>query len=336
MDMKCKWCNSTNIIAKGTRLSEKDSSPIAKRYLCNDCGRQFSVRLDNTREKTEYKDDKNISKLDWREWCDKLTEFQDLHSKASFSQDHAKIDMTDKTEPIVIINIQDWHFGARGTDYQLIKKYTDEIINTPNVYIVLSEMLETAVKMRNVKEMSGQLTEPEMQISFLESWLKDISHRVLASFWDNHSTMREEAQVGYSTIKRILGKQYSLIYYNGIGYLDINLGSQTYKLAMSHFFKGNSIYSAVAGQKRYARMEGTDREILMAGHSHCPAYEWFYEGQMERVALNCGTLNINSGYAKRFHSLFTLPKFPCVEIFPDEHIIQPYSNLGTWAKVKGV
>lgn len=279
--------------------------------------------------------DKKLPEYNWREWCKWIKDGQQLHKKSSFSQDFAKIDLGDVDGPICIANICDWHIGAHGTDYELLEKYTDEIINTPNLYIVLTgDMLETAIKLRGVKEVAGQIIEPEQQINFLASWLEDVKDKVLWATWDNHTVQREENVTGFSVYKRIIGKEKAIIYHNGIGYVDLKVGEQTYHIVSSHKFIGRSYLNPTHGQQRYMRFEGQDREIAMSGDSHKVAFSWYFDGEKERLAINGGTLHTSSGYAKRYFSLFTVPEFPCLVVFPDEHLFIPYKNLSTWNKVQ--
>lgn len=337
-DIKCKWCHSSNVISKGSRKSEADkTTTVAKRYQCKDCNRQFSVKTGDelfTRNREKYKDDKKQPNLHWKEISQWIQQGQEIHSKSSFSQDTANIKI-DTDKPILVVNIGDWHIGARGTDYHLLEKYTEEIINTPNLYIIInSDMLETAIKLRNVKEVAGQLIEPEMQLNFLSSWLEDVKEKVLLATWDNHSVSREESQSGYSVYKRIIGKEHSIIYHNGHGFCNLTVGGETYKILASHFFKGNSIYNDLHGHMRAMKFTYQDREIALAGHTHKPAMTEYFDGNIRRMAINGGTLNTNSGYAKRYHSLFAIPQFPSFELYPDRHLFHGYMSIGEWKKIK--
>lgn len=293
-------------------------------------------RYPNIRDDLVFSNKKN-GDFDWKKVCDWAIDGQKLHDKASFSQDVGEINFSFIEDPILLVNICDWHIGARGTDYELLKKYTEEIISTPGLYIAITgDMLETAIRLRGVKEVTSQILEPEMQIRFWESWLEDVKHKILWATWDNHTVQREENQVGYSLYKRIIGKEKQIIYHNGIGYTNLKIGSQTYKIVSSHKFNGRSYLNPTHGQQRHMRFESNDREIALSGDSHQVGFSWYYDGPIERLAINGGSLHTNSGYAKRYFSLFTIPEFPCVELYPDEHLFVPYKNIGTWKRVKNL
>lgn len=285
---------------------------------------------------SEVLSNKKETEISWREICDHGEKGQNLEGKANPSQDYVYIDMKNVKEPIVILNLCDLHFGSAGTSYKMLRKFTDEILSIPNLYVVLTgDVLEMAIKLRGAREVTEQMLSPNMQYAFLRSWLEEMKHKILWATWDNHVVEREDKYLGFSVYQDVVGRQNSIIYHDGIGYADLIVGSQEYNFVTSHKFQGRSIYNPVHGQQRYMKFEGQDREIAMSGDSHVPAFSWFFDGPTERVAINGGTLNLNSIYAKRYYSLFTMPYFPCIELYPDEHLFQPYPSIQRYLKVKG-
>ncbi len=144
--------------------------------------------------------------------------------------------------------------------------------------------------------------------------------------FSGNSVMREENAVGFSRYASIWKKR--TVWFSGIGHIDLTVGKETYKLAASHFFRGRSMINPTHGQARYARMEANDRECIIAGDSHVPGYAKFREGGTLRVAINCGTIQTNSGYGKRFFSILENSDFPCAMFWPDRHIITPFWTVG--------
>lgn len=279
-----------------------------------------SIIQDNT-----FEEKKGFS---WRDSIKPLRSLQNQFSGARRSTNYPVIKI-DTKKPICVVLLADLHAGSWGTDYDLFVQITDELINTPNLYAILAgDLLQMAIKMRNVKEVSDNALPPKWQLYFLDSWLKDVYQKVLFSTWGNHSVMREEAGSGFSMYAHIF-EQY-VPYSNGIAHADVQVGKELYKFAVSHFFKGNSIYTYTAGHKRYVRDHGHDREIVLAGHTHQPETSQYMISDKEKVALNCGSAQTNSGYAKRFYSLKTRPIFPCVVLHPKEHLVIPFWSVRHW------
>lgn len=278
----------------------------------------------------EIHTDKKQGEFSWREWLQPMQQFQELAHKGKLTQDHAKIEIkTDK--PICVVLIADLQLGAWSTDYDLFVKLTEEIKNTPNLYVALEgDLIQLAIKLRNVLEVSDNLLPPKWQFQFVASWLDELSDKLLWSGWCNHGPMREEAVLGFSKTAEILSQR--MIYHNGIGHIDLTVGDQTYKIAATHFFRGRSIENPCHGQMRYMRREGIDREIALAGDSHVPGMVKYTDGGQTRLALNCGSIQTNSGYAKRFFSLTTHPVFPCFTLDPKEHLFTPFWSVAEWLR----
>ena len=281
--------------------------------------------------------DKKVGELNWREWAEYMAQGQELNARASSSQDHAHVTIPDQKEPLLIIPVSDTHIGAWATDINLFTQMTDEILALGPErarILLLGDLGEMAIKLRSVAEVTGQMIPPERQAAFVESWLDEIMHMVVAATWCNHAVEREEKGSGISVFRRMLNKFF--VYHDGIGHLDITIGKETYKLAISHRFGGYSIYNKTHGPNRYLKFEGIDREIAIQGDRHTPGKAMYYDGPMKRLVITCGALNTGSTYAKRYFSLFTQPAYPCVELYPDQHLFIDYWNLADWRKAKGI
>lgn len=269
--------------------------------------------------------DKKLGEFDWEEWSAWIESGQKLRKKASFSQNFAKIELGDGTSPVILLQLGDFHIGSWATDYEALRRITQEILDTPNLYVILGgDLIDMAIKMRSVLEVTGQVLPPEQQMRFLEAWLEKIWPKVAFSCWCNHGVEREEKMTGISTVKNLLASK--SVYFNGIGHPDITVGSQTYKGVISHKFRGSSMFDSTFGQARYIRMEANDREIGWQQDRHEPGLRQYFQGGLERVVVTCGALQAG-GYAERYFSLFTQKVFPAIVLHHDEHKFVPFWNL---------
>lgn len=313
------WCK--RIESKALKINTKfDHHRILQMYVTAHKGKDYSTPTSN----------KKVGVLNWREVLNPIKQLQEIKKKASSSQDHATWSIkTDK--PIAVIFLGDGHLGSWATDYDILVRITDEIKSIPNLYvIILGDMLQMAIKLRGVLEVSDNIVPPKMQLQMLDSWLQEIKHKVIASTWDNHSVMREENATGYSAYADIFSRH--TIYHNHIGHLDINVGSQTYKLAVSHKYQHKSELNPCHGPMKYMRFHAPDRDLAAQGDYHVPGVIQYTEGGKDRVALVCGTAQTSSGYAKRFFTLTTFPHFPCVTFDPHEKLITPYKSVKEWLR----
>lgn len=272
--------------------------------------------------------DKKVGEFDWREWAKWIDAGQKLRRKGSYSQHGADIRLGDGLRPVILFQLGDLHIGSWGADHELLRTITDEIAQTDGLYVALvGDLVEMAIKMRSVLEVTGQVLPPEQQLAFLESWLSHILDKVAFSCWCNHGVEREEKMTGISSIKNLLAKR--SVYFNGIGHPNVHVGKQVYRFAVSHKYRGNSMYDATFGPKRYMRMEAHGREIALQGDLHRPAISQYVEGGEQKLAITSGTLQLNSGYAQRYFSLKTFPVFPCIVLRHDRHEAVPFWNLQT-------
>lgn len=261
--------------------------------------------------------DKRDGVFHWRDANAVVKTVQDFRQQTSQSQDTASI-VFDVDHPIAFVCLSDTHIGNIGADHDALERLTDDILSTPNLYVaLLGDMQDMAIRLRGVLEVTSNVLTPEQQHRYVESWIEEIGPRILFSTWDNHSVMREEGQAGSSRYADIMKRR--VIWHSGIGHPDITVGGQTYKLAVSHVFRGRSIENPCHGAMRYMRREGIDREIAVAGDSHVPGLIRYTDGGIWRMAVNAGTLHMDSGYGKRFFSLVSHPTFPVVELFPHRH-----------------
>jgi hypothetical protein len=280
------------------------------------------------------KSDKVISDFSWESVVDAAINYKDaINTTKSTQGTNLKMEIkTDK--PICVVGIGDTQLGSYGTDMRLFKQITKEILETDNLYVMLlGDLTQMAVKFRGVLEMMDNLIPPKQQFLVLEDWVKTIKHKVICSVWENHAQMREENGIGWSPTAEMLAQHTA--HFNGIGHIDLTVGGQEYKFAVSHFFRGRSMYNPLHAQIRYGKWEGQDREIIMAGDSHTYGVLSYNESGMRKLALNCGSIQTDSGYAKRFFSILTHPDYPCVVLDPHVKSFQALDSVASWVRLKG-
>jgi hypothetical protein len=278
--------------------------------------------------------DKPVPTFDWRTAIHAAQDMQAVARSAKQGQDFATIELKVEEEDPFFLFLSDTHIGDWATDYDAFERITDEILSTPGLYVgLLGDLANMAIKLRGVAEVTGgALLTPELQLHVLSDWLDTISHKVAFATWDNHAVEREEAASGISAFKGIQSKH--TVYFGGIGHPDIIVGEEQYAFAVSHRFRGTSIDNPCHGSMRYLRREGHDRELAAMGDIHQPGIVKFYHGPTPKVAVNCGSTQTGSLYARRHFSLFTQPAMPGVVLGTTTHNITPYMSVGEWKRAR--
>lgn len=263
--------------------------------------------------------------FDYDSFLDEVIVRQKKRLDSKLSQDYATWNIKTE-EPVYVMFWGDQHIGASGMDAESFKRLTDELLDTPNLYcILMGDSMEMAINMRSVHEVMGNIIPPMEQYRIFEAWLDKIKHKVICATWCNHNVMREEKVLGWSPTAYALSQK--VIYHNNIGITDIVVNDITYKLSLSHFFRGNSMYNPNHELARYIRHENGEVDIVAQGDKHTPAIQTLYIQEKVRGLIKCGTHNVNSGYAKRFFSLKTFQDMPVVRLMPHKKMFTLYLNL---------
>lgn len=315
-------------------VERKVADAIRKGYSAKDVMERCSVSMgtvSNIRKKMDVQpnlqETKKVGKVNWRSVIPWIEQGQAMRHEASNSQDSSNIVLGDGKSPIILATLSDMHIGSIGADHRLLEQFTDEILNTPNLYVaLLGDYAEFAVSMRSIAEITGQILNPAMQLKFVESWLKEIAPKVAWATHDNHGTARGEKFIGSDIWSDIFGRQ--VIYQGNIGHATVHVGKQSYKIASSHKFRGSSMLNPAHACMRYLRMEAPDCEIAMMGDTHVPMAAKYREGGGTRAAINTGNLHLKSSYAKRHFSLSEHPYFPCLVLWHDRHDFTPLWSVG--------
>lgn len=292
-------------------------------------------------EKNKILNKKTLNKTDTKNTLTKkepkITSWRDIstHIKSSqkFKQDTSSYQEFIKWKPNVIDNspvalmvLGDTQLGSFGTDYELFEELTDFIVNTPNLYVILvGDLIQLAIKLRNVAEILDNAISPRVQMVMLESWLDEIKHKVIASTWCNHGTMREETMLGYSPSAKMMSTK--VPFFNTIGEIEATVGDQTYMIAASHFFQGKSMYNKAHAPMRYIREKANHIDIAIQGDFHQPGILLQPYGGKLRLGVVCGSIQTNSTYAKRHFAVKTFPQMPVITLDPNKKNFNCYINV---------
>jgi hypothetical protein len=158
-------------------------------------------------------------------------------------------------------------------------------------------------------------------------------HKVLFATHDNHASERFEKNAGIDVFGLITSEL--VPFFDGIAHVDARFGDQTYKIMATHKVRGRSQSNATHGLQRYGRFEAPEREILLAADSHVPGVSKYKDGDITKLAVNVGTLNTKSAYARRYFSLYSSPVFPIVTLWRDRHDFSGWWTLEEWSSCFG-
>lgn len=269
----------------------------------------------------------DIEDISWREMLPVIGSMKALRRRNNASSHYIDVKVTtDKS--ICVIPFGDAHIGAIGTDYELFRTMTDEIINTPDLYVILmGDELDLAIKMRSIAEVLTSVLTPELQVQFIRTWLEEIKHKVLFAVQGNHD-YRIKQLAGVDLPRHIINKV--VPYSTGICHVNLQVGEVVYKLAAAHKFPGHSMWNVNHANKKYSAMQYPDGDIYMGAHTHRPGGAFDWESGKLKVYLNSATMKTHDEYAATFFSILTTPVYPCVVLNPYEKMITPFVSVKHW------
>lgn len=252
---------------------------------------------------------KKIGSVNWRDHARHAMGKRELHQKASWSNDDGQIKIDIPKDNIIVQPLGDLHFGSIASDMKALVEITDAIVNDPRIYVILlGDLTDNFVSFKNQLAVHQQIMSPSEQDDFLESWLNEIKDKVLFATWCNHSEFEERAS-GKNSVKKILSR--SVMYFNGMAKIELDLNGIVYKIAATHKTRFNSSFNATHGLKQLARKDFPDCDIYLAGDTHWPAMERAFERNIDQLFIKIGTFKLDDGYSKRYFSRYTSSVMPC-------------------------
>lgn len=238
-------------------------------------------------------------------------------------------------QPVAVIFPSCMHLGGRWTAYREFRQLFDRILDMPGIYWAsLGDDIEGFLpQFRNARAKVEQLLGIDEQLIVLEHVLDKLydKNKLLFGVEGQHSGEWMNAKYGYNPIKRMYLER-GVPYFDGKGYAEFIVGAQTYNVAFSHKFKGNSIYNPSHPQARATRWDFPNADVVVMGDKHFPSVQQFpiYEFEVEAGhRQNPMVLLLQSGTAKTGPDPYTIKGWsrgrlgwPIVIFSADEHYVR--------------
>lgn len=221
--------------------------------------------------------------------------FQDRQEQLHFPYETLEFDFL----AVPLLNlISDQHAGNKFTDYARIEQETDEIIKTPNSYVImLGDYID------NVNWNPGQLEEMEQtpeQVEYLRSYFDYLASykKLLVILQGDHDGWLKKA--GFDLMAEA-AERWNAHASHGVTQVIANVGRQEYRLGLAHQLPGHSMYNRTHPQKRasiFGGLRGAD--LIASGHNHQKGYSLDYQqefdGDREVHLLALGSYKSTDGW----------------------------------------
>ena len=105
----------------------------------------------------------------------------------------------------------------------------------------------------------------EEQHEFMRAAMREVKGKVLVGWSGDHDGWKKKA--GPSDYKQF-EEETGAHYMEGVGYVDLQVGEQEYKIAACHRHLGHSIYTHSHPSQRLFRDSATDADMTVVAHTH--------------------------------------------------------------------
>lgn len=196
-------------------------------------------------------------------WFKTFKERQRIIEEVDQRENH--IEVTIPAEIAGLALIGDTHAGSRDVNYELLERDVELIANTPGLYAVAVGDLINGYFWGGMSQMDD-LEQMPRQVRFMRSILKKLStDNSLIAGWigDHDGWTRKTGMNPYERMPEELGAHYM----EGVGFITMNVGEQTYRLTGAHRLRGSSIYNDAHAAVRNSK-EVDNSDIIFSAHYH--------------------------------------------------------------------
>jgi len=178
----------------------------------------------------------------------------------------------DTDRPIGVIFTSCAHLGSRYTFYEGFAEIFNSVLETPNLlWVSLGDDIEGFMSgFPDAAAVTDQaIANPKIQQRMLAGVLDQLAgnDKLLAGCASQHGGKWIESKVGMNPIKDLY-LQRKIPWFDGKGLFTLEVGEQTYQIALAHEFPGNSIYNANHAQRRAGLFEFPNEDVIVMGDKH--------------------------------------------------------------------
>lgn len=245
-----------------------------------------------------------------------------------------RLNFSDCDYPIAITFPSCAHLGSRYTAYPEFKEFFNKILKIDNIYWAsLGDDIEGFLPgFRDADAVASQLP-LRLQWRLIEHVLDELSkaNKLLLGMSSQHGDQWEVRNSASSHLKQFY-LDHRVPFFDGKAYVKLQVGDQTYNIAMAHEFPGHSMWNPLHPQKKAMHMDFPNADVLVMGDKHqaafmdVPAFNWEYQAgnrASDRALL------IQSGTAKTGADKYTIRgwsmgqfEWPTLVFYPDRHLIK--------------
>ena len=223
-------------------------------------------------------------------------------------------------KPVGLVFVSDQHI-APGTpvDFRRMREDAELIAETDGLYACLGgDGVDNHIKIRPAA--LAARSQPHDQWQLFEYYLSIFAEKIMLLISGNHDAWTDQI-AGIDMVANI-AKNQRLCYAPAEARANIEVGSQTYRIAVRHQYRYNSSFNQGHTVKQWYRMGEEAFDIGVICHHHEAHVEPFEAHGETRWVARPGSYQITSSYSRQFGFNSAVPTCPTFIVFPDRrHIV---------------
>lgn len=271
-----------------------------------------------------YEDKKEVpTELDIQECYDKLKELECSLNILDTKQTKTTVTMQDN-KPVAIAFWGDWHIGARGIDYEQFDKDRETINNTEGLYFIgMGDYKDNQSPLIH-KATNESVISQGIQDMLVQNFFKEVGEKAIAIIRGCHDDW--DKKIGDKDFIQTLCEDTNSVNLWHGGKININLGSQQYKIYARHKYKNESSLNTTNAQRNMLNDAGAV-DVAALGHKHFPDMQMLDRMGGKVVYLRSGSYKKYDEFGQKLAGYEGKKSIPVIVLYPGEHKIVPFQEL---------
>ena len=231
--------------------------------------------------------------------------------------------------PIGVTLLSDQHLGSLGADMGRMREDAAIIAETPNLFAVLSgDFLDNFIVPKLSGPMRDSVIPIKTQWKLVEHYLDMFGDKILAVVGGNHDAWSKRF-AGIDVLEQLVKKR-KVLHDDSEWQLTLNVGRETYKIAIRHSAKYTSAYNETHSAKQLWRMARipADVDVAVVSHTHNPSIEEFIWGANgPKLAIRTGTYKLADSFEREIGFSPGGYAIPTVVFHADTHYCEAVKRI---------
>ena len=272
--------------------------------------------------------DMNLKDRDYTNVWSSILDFQGVLDEKSIEQKEVSIRIkSDKWVGVAFVG--DLHIGNMATDYKTMLEHRDLIAKTKDLYVILNgDYCDNYIPTSHVAGMFEALFPPAVQKNLAKDYIETIKSKVLALVAGCHDIWGMKA--ADFDLTEYLAKHGEAAYLGSGGTVFLTVGNATYKIALRHKYRFNSLDNPTSTVKKmFEKCGGFDVGVVSHNHVACmeEATKEGMDGSKKRLFIRAGTYKTHDRYGKQLGFTEGDVSVPVVLFNPKERDIRGFQSI---------